>query len=44
MPNNQSQINIGVKYNVDQSSVNAVKKSLQDIQNIKPSSYQGSIS
>ena len=41
MPSNNSQINIGVKYNVDQASVNAVKKSLQDLQNIKPKDFNG---
>ena len=41
MPSNQTNINIGVKYNVDQSSVNAVKKSLQDLQNIKPANFSG---
>jgi len=41
MPNNQTNINIGVKYNVDQTSVNAVKKSLQDLQNIKPKDFSG---
>ena len=41
MPSNQSNINIGVKYNVDQASVNAVKKSLQDLQNIKPTDFKG---
>ena len=43
MPSNQTNINIGIKYNVDQSSVNAVKKSLQDIQNIKPSNFSGTV-
>ena len=41
MPSNNSQINIGVKYNVDQASVNAVKKSLQDLQNIKIKDFSG---
>lgn len=41
MPSNQTNINIGVKYNVDQSSVNAVKKSLQDLQNIKVKDFSG---
>jgi len=41
MPSNNSQINIGVKYNVDQASVNAVKKSLQDLQNIKFKDFKG---
>lgn len=41
MPSNQTNINIGVKYNVDQASVNAVKKSLQDLQNIKPKDFSG---
>jgi hypothetical protein len=41
MPSNQTNINIGVKYNVDQSSVNAVKKSLQDLQHIKVSDFSG---
>ena len=34
--NNGGKINFQVGYNVDQASVNAVKKSLQDLQNIKP--------
>ncbi len=41
MPSNQANINIGVKYNVDQSSVNAVKKSLQDLQHIKIKDFSG---
>jgi hypothetical protein len=43
MPSNQTNINIGVKYNVDQASVSAVKKSLQDLQNIKPTEFKGTI-
>ena len=42
MPNNQTNITIGVKYNVDQTSVNAIKKSLQDLQKIKVGDFSGS--
>ena len=41
MPNNNNRINFQVGYNVDQASVNAVKKSLQDLQNIKFKDYNG---
>ena len=41
MPNNNNRINFQVGYNVDQSSVNAVKKSLQDLQNIKLKDFSG---
>jgi len=41
MPNNNNRINFQVGYNVDQASVNAVKKSLQDLQNIKPKDFSG---
>ena len=41
MPNNNNRINFQVGYNVDQASVNAVKKSLQDLQNIKFKDFNG---
>ena len=41
MPNNNNRINFQVGYNVDQASVNAVKKSLQDLQNIKLKDFNG---
>ena len=41
MPNNNNRINFQVGYNVDQASVNAVKKSLQDLQNIKIKDFNG---
>ena len=41
MPNNNNRINFQVGYNVDQASVNAVKKSLQDLQNIKIKDFKG---
>ena len=41
MPNNNNRINFQVGYNVDQASVNAVKKSLQDLQNIKLKDFSG---
>ena len=41
MPSNNNRINFQVGYNVDQSSVNAVKKSLQDLQNIKVKDFSG---
>lgn len=41
MPSNNNRINFQVGYNVDQSSVNAVKKSLQDLQNIKLKDFSG---
>ena len=41
MPNNNNRINFQVGYNVDQASVNAVKKSLQDLQNIKFKDFKG---
>ena len=42
MPSNNNRINFQVGYNVDQASVNAVKKSLQDLQNIKIKDFSGS--
>ena len=41
MPSNNNRINFQVGYNVDQASVNAVKKSLQDLQNIKIKDFNG---
>ena len=41
MPSNNNRINFQVGYNVDQASVNAVKKSLQDLQNIKVKDFSG---
>jgi len=41
MPSKKSTLEFGVKYTVDQASVNAVKKSLQDIQNIKFKDFNG---
>ena len=41
MPSNNNRINFQVGYNVDQASVNAVKKSLQDLQNIKMKDFSG---
>ena len=41
MPNNNNRINFQVGYNVDQASVNAVKKSLRDLQNIKMADFTG---
>ena len=38
---NGGRINFQVGYNVDQNSVNQVKKSLQDLQSIKFSNFEG---
>ena len=36
-----NQIKFGVNYQVDKASIQKVKKSLQDIQNVKPASFSG---
>jgi len=41
MPSKKSTLEFGVKFTTDQASVNAVKKSLQDIQNIKFKDFNG---
>jgi len=41
MPSNNNRINLQVGFNVDQASVNAVKKSLQDLQHIKFKDFNG---
>jgi len=41
MPSNNT-INFGIKFNTDKSSLNDLKKSLQDLQHIKLADFSGS--